>query len=78
MCDDYINEHSNESVDELKEHLKELIVGKKRNRNTIISAIEKFIDTKDKTGTIAAYKHLITDISIYDENATLDGIDFRG
>ena len=76
MCDDYINEHSDESVDELKEHLKELIVGKKRNRNTIISAIEKFIGTKDKIGTVAAYKRLITDISVYDENATLDGIDF--
>ena len=76
MCDDYINEHSNESVEELKEHLKELIVGKKMNRNTIISAIEKFIGTKDKIGTVAAYKRLITDISVYDENATLDGIDF--
>ena len=37
MCDDYINEHSNEGVDELKEHLKELIVGKKGTETPLLA-----------------------------------------
>ena len=77
MCDDYINEHSNESVDELKEHLKELIVGKRKdNKNTIVATIEKFIDTKGNDGTKKAYHTLLTDISEYDADATIGGVDF--
>lgn len=77
MCDDYINEHSNEDVDELKEHLKELIVGKRKdNKNTIVATIEKFIDTKGNDGTKKAYHTLLTDISEYDADATIGGVDF--
>lgn len=77
MCDDYINTHNSETVEELKEHLKELIIGKKRdNKNTIISVIERFCSTKEKKSTAMAYKRLITDISAYDADATIGGVDF--
>ncbi len=77
MCDDYINTHSEESPNDIKEHLKDVIAGKKRSsKNTIIATIAKFCDTKDKPGTVLAYKRLITAITIYDAEATLDGIDF--
>lgn len=77
MCDDYINTHSEESPNDIKEHLKDVIAGKKRSsKNTIIATIAKFCDTKDKPGTVLAYKRLITAITVYDAEATLDGIDF--
>lgn len=77
MCDDYINTHSEESPNDIKEHLKDIIAGKKRSsKNTIIATIAKFCDTKDKPGTVLAYKRLITTIMAYDAEATLDGIDF--
>ncbi len=77
LCDDYINTHSDESPNDIKEHLKDIIAGKKRsNKNTIVATISKFCETKEKQGTILAYKRLITTISAYDAEATLDGIDF--
>lgn len=77
MCDDYINTHSEESPNDIKEHLKDIIAGKKRSsKNTIVATIAKFCDTKDKPGTVLAYKRLITTIMAYDAEATLDGVDF--
>lgn len=77
LCDDYINTHNSETVAQLKEHLKELIVGKRKDiKNTIVATIEKFIDTKGNDGTKKAYHTLLTDISEYDADATIGGIDF--
>lgn len=77
LCDDYINTHNEESPNDIKEHLKDIIIGKKRTKNnTIIAVINKFCETKDKQGTVMAYKRLITDIRAYDADATLDGVDF--
>lgn len=77
LCDDYINTHNSETAGELKEHLKELIIGKKKdNRNTIVSVIDKFCATKEKKSTAAAYRRLIADITAYDASATIGSIDF--
>lgn len=77
LCDDYINTHNSETVAQLKEHLKELIVGKRKDsKNTIVATIEKFIDTKGNDGTKKAYHTLLTDISEYDADATIGSIDF--
>ena len=48
--EDYILSHPNESVEDMKRHVKEVAIGaKKRDKSTLVSYIYKIAETKKKT-----------------------------
>lgn len=74
--EDYILSHTEETVEELKRHVKEVVVGaKKGGSNSLVSYIYKAAETKRKRNTRISYERVAKTIEAYDKNCTFDSAD---
>ena len=75
-CEEYILTHFDESVDDMKEHLKELITGAKRiKKNNLAECMLEFSESRNKENTRLAYRRTYKCVYNFDKKATLDSID---
>ena len=73
--EDYILSHPDESVEDMKRHVKEVAIGaKKRDKSTLVSYIYKIAETKKRHNTQMSYKRVANAIEVYDKNCTFDTI----
>ena len=74
--DNYVLSHPNDTVEELKDHLKEVINGaKKSNTSSFVCYIRKIAETKGRYNTKRNYERVARAIEIYDNDCTFDSVD---
>lgn len=75
-AEDYILMHSDESVSEMKEHLKELIVGAKRKKGKpFVEFMKEFAETRNRENTKRGYLRTMKCVEAYDGGCTFDTMD---
>lgn len=73
--EDYILTHQDETAEELKEHLKEVITGaKKRDRGSFVAYIREVAKTKGRYNTQRNYERVARTIEAYDKGCTFETI----
>ena len=74
--DNYVLSHPNDTVEELKDHLKEVINGaKKSDTNSFVCYIRKIAETKGRYNTQRNYERVARAIEIYDKDCTFESVD---
>ena len=74
--DNYVLSHPNDTVEELKDHLKEVINGaKKSDTSSFVCYIRKIAETKGRYNTKRNYERVARAIEIYDNDCTFDSVD---
>lgn len=74
--EEYILTHEKESVESLKEHIKELIVGAKRpTAKTLHDYILELSNKKKAENTKRLYKHLVSNVEKFDKSCKVSDID---
>lgn len=74
--DNYVLSHPNDTVEELKDHLKEVINGaKKRDTSSFVCYIRKIAETKGRYNTQRNYERVARAIEIYDKDCTFESVD---
>ena len=74
--ENYVLSHPNDTVEELKEHLKEVIKGaKKSDTSSFVCYIRKIAETKGKYNTQRNYERVARAIEIYDKDCTFESVD---
>lgn len=74
-AEEYLLMHSDETVGEMKEHLKEIITGAKREKGLFLDYLKEFGESRNKENTKLAYHRTYVCVSNYDSKATFDSID---
>ena len=73
--EDYILTHQDETAEELKEHLKEVITGaKKSDRGSFVAYIREVAKTKGRYNTQRNYERVARTIEAYDKGCTFETI----
>lgn len=76
--EDYVLTHSSESVEEMKAHLKELIVGaKKTGKKLFLDYLREFGESRNRENTRRSYARTYKCVESYDRGCTFDSIDRR-
>lgn len=74
--ENYVLSHPNDTVEELKEHLKEVINGaKKSDTSSFVCYIRKIAETKGRYNTQRNYERVARAIEIYDKDCTFETVD---
>ena len=74
--ENYVLSHPNDTVEELKDHLKEVINGaKKSDTSSFVCYIRKIAETKGRYNTQRNYERVARAIEIYDKNCTFESVD---
>lgn len=74
--ENYVLSHPNDTVEELKEHLKEVINGaKKSDTSSFVCYIRKIAETKGRYNTQRNYERVARAIEIYDKDCTFESVD---
>ena len=74
--ENYVLSHPNDTVEELKDHLKEVINGaKKSDTSSFVCYIRKIAETKGRYNTKRNYERVARAIEIYDNDCTFDSVD---
>ena len=74
--ENYVLSHPNDTVEELKEHLQEVIKGaKKSDTNSFVCYIRKIAETKGRYNTQRNYERVARAIEIYDKDCTFESVD---
>lgn len=74
--DNYVLSHPNDTVEELKDHLKEVINGaKKSDTSSFVCYIRKIAETKGRYNTQRNYERVARAIEIYDKDCTFESVD---
>ena len=74
--ENYVLSHPNDTVEELKDHLKEVIKGaKKSDTSSFVCYIRKIAETKGRYNTQRNYERVARAIEIYDKDCTFDSVD---
>lgn len=74
--ENYVLSHPNDTVEELKDHLKEVINGaKKSDTSSFVCYIRKIAETKGRYNTQRNYERVARAIEIYDKDCTFDSVD---
>lgn len=76
-AEEYLLMHSDESVTDMKEHLKELITGAKKEKKLFVDYLNEFGESRNRENTKRAYHRTYVCVENYDGKATLDSIDKR-
>ena len=72
----YVLSHPNDTVEELKDHLKEVINGaKKSDTSSFVCYIRKIAETKGRYNTQRNYERVARAIEIYDKDCTFESVD---
>jgi len=75
-AESYLAEHPEETVGQMKEHLKEIVTGvKKESDRSLVAYIMELASEKEKYNTRRNYERLARTIEKYDKDCTLDSID---
>ena len=74
--ENYVLSHPNDTVEELKDHLKEVIKGaKKSDTSSFVCYIRKIAETKGRYNTKRNYERVARAIEIYDKDCTFESVD---
>ena len=74
--ENYVLSHPNDTVEELKDHLKEVIKGaKKSDTSSFVCYIRKIAETKGRYNTRRNYERVARAIEIYDKDCTFESVD---
>lgn len=74
--ENYVLSHPNDTVEELKDHLKEVINGaKKSDTSSFVCYIRKIAETKGRYNTKRNYERVARAIEIYDKDCTFESVD---
>ena len=74
--ENYVLSHPNDTVEELKDHLKEVINGaKKSDTSSFVRYIRKIAETKGRYNTQRNYERVARAIEIYDKDCTFESVD---
>ena len=74
--ENYVLSHPNDTVEELKDHLKEVINGaKKSDTSSFVCYIRKIAETKGRYNTQRNYERVARAIEIYDNDCTFESVD---
>ena len=74
--ENYVLSHPNDTVEELKEHLQEVIKGaKKSDTSSFVCYIRKIAETKGRYNTQRNYERVARAIEIYDKDCTFESVD---
>lgn len=74
--ENYVLSHPNDTVEELKDHLKEVINGaKKSDTSSFVCYIRKIAETKGRYNTQRNYERVARAIEIYDKDCTFESVD---
>ena len=74
--ENYVLSHPNDTVEELKDHLKEVIKGaKKSDTSSFVCYIRKIAETKGRYNTQRNYERVARAIEIYDKDCTFESVD---
>ena len=74
--ENYVLSHPNDTVEELKEHLQEVIKGaKKSDTSSFVCYIRKIAETKCRYNTKRNYERVARAIEIYDKDCTFESVD---
>ena len=73
--ENYVLSHPNDTVEELKDHLKEVINGaKKSDTSSFVCYIRKIAETKGRYNTQRNYERVARAIEIYDKDCTFESV----
>lgn len=74
--ENYVLSHPNDTVEELKDHLQEVIKGaKKSDTSSFVCYIRKIAETKGRYNTQRNYERVARAIEIYDKDCTFESVD---
>ena len=74
--ENYVLSHPNDTVEDLKDHLKEVINGaKKSDTSSFVCYIRKIAETKGRYNTQRNYERVARAIEIYDKDCTFESVD---
>lgn len=74
--ENYVLSHPNDTVEELKDHLQEVIKGaKKSDTSSFVSYIRKIAETKGRYNTQRNYERVARAIETYDKDCTFESVD---
>lgn len=74
--ENYVLSHTNDTVEELKDHLQEVIKGaKKSDTSSFVCYIRKIAETKGRYNTQRNYERVARAIEIYDKDCTFESVD---
>ena len=74
--ENYVLSHPNDTVEELKDHLQEVIKGaKKSDASSFVSYIRKIAETKGRYNTQRNYERVARAIETYDKDCTFESVD---
>ena len=74
-CESYILDHHDESPDMMKEHLKEICTGaKKEDKSPFLSFMKAFAETREKPNTRRSYERTYRCIEAYDGKCSFSTI----
>ena len=74
--ENYVLSHPNDTVEELKDHLQEVIKGaKKSDTSSFVCYIRKIAETKGRYNTRRNYERVARAIEIYDKDCTFESVD---
>ena len=74
--ENYVLSHPNDTLEELKDHLKEVINGaKKSDTSSFVCYIRKIAETKGRYNTQRNYERVARAIEIYDKDCTFESVD---
>ena len=74
--ENYVLSHPNDTVEELKDHLKEVINGAKKSyTSSFVCYIRKIAETKGRYNTQRNYERVARAIEIYDKDCTFESVD---
>ena len=74
--ENYVLSHPNDTVEELKDHLQEVIKGaKKSDTSSFVCYIRKIAETKGRYNTQRNYERVARAIEIYDKGCTFESVD---
>lgn len=74
-CESYILDHHEESPDMMKEHLKEICTGaKKEDKSPFLSFMKAFAETRERPNTRRSYERTYRCVEAYDGNCSFNTI----
>ena len=74
--ENFVLSHPNDTVEELKDHLKEVINGAKKSyTSSFVCYIRKIAETKGRYNTQRNYERVARAIEIYDKDCTFESVD---
>lgn len=76
-CEDYMNLNPKETVNQMRQHLKDLISGSQTAENSLSGIIAQFGKLRPSAGTVAVYLLTSRRVDEFDKSATLEDIDHK-